>query len=115
MRMNEIKVGIRYSRLSDIFVCYFYVRINSNNESAIELAINDVKENWILFGAEMRNVIINISELALQYVQNTNFVAEFIEWAKHYFDQPQETSTQRPLVDVLPVVSMEKLNRKKGD
>ena len=87
--MNEIKVGIRYSRLSDIFVCYFYVRINSNNESAIELA--------------------------LQYVQNTNFVAEFIEWAKHYFDQPQETSTQRPLVDVLPVVSMEKLNRKKGD
>ena len=96
MRMNEIKVGIRYSRLSDIFVCYFYVRINSNNESAIELAINDVKENWILFGAEMRNDIINISELALQYVQNTNFVAEFIEWAKHYFDQPQETSTQRP-------------------
>lgn len=106
--MNEIKVGIRYSRLSDIFVCYFYVRINSNNESAIELAINDVKENWILFGAEMRNDIINISELALQDVPNTSFVAEFIEWAKHCFDAPQETSTQRPLVDVLPVVNLGK-------
>ena len=113
--MNEIKVGIRYSLLSDIFVCYFFVKMNSDNESAIELAINYVKENWILFGAEMRNDIINISELALQDVPNANFVAEFIEWAKHYFDAPQETSTQRPLVDVLPVVSMEKINRKNGD
>lgn len=113
--MNEIKVGIRYSLLSDIFVCYFFVKMNSDNESAIELAINYVKENWILFGAEMRNDIINISELALQDVPNANFVAEFIEWAKHYFDAPQETSTQRSLVDVLPVVSMEKINRKKGD
>ena len=104
--MNEIKVGIRYSRLADIFACYFYVRMNSNNESAIELAINDVKENWILFGAEMRNDIINISELALQDVPNTDVVAEFIQWAKHYFDVPQETSTQRPLVDMLPVVNL---------
>ena len=31
---------------------------------------------------------------------------EFIQWAKHYFDAPQETSTQRPLVDVLPVVNL---------
>ena len=104
--MNEIKVGIRHSRLVDIFVCYFYVRMNSNNESAIELAINDVKENWILFGAEMRNDIINISELVLQDVPNTDVVAEFIQWAKHYFDAPQETSTPRPLVDVLPVVNL---------
>ena len=115
MKVNEIQVAIRYSRLADIFVCYFYVRMNSNNESAIELAINDVKENWILFGAEMRNDIINISELALQDAPNTNFVAKFIQWAKHYFDEPQETSTQRPLVDVLAVIDMEKLNRKKGD
>lgn len=113
--MNEIKVGIRYSRFADIFVCYFYVRMNSNNESAIELAINDVKENWILFGAEMRNDIINISELALQDVPNTDVVAEFIQWVKHYFDAPQETSTQRPLVDVLPVVNMAKVNHKAGD
>ena len=111
MQMNEVKVGIRYSRLVDIFVCYFYVRMNSNNESAIELAINDVKENWILFGAEMRNDIINISELALQYVPNTDVVAEFIQWAKHYFDAPQETSTQIPLVDILPVVNMAKVNQ----
>ena len=104
--MNEIKVGIRYSLLSDIFVCYFFVKMNSDNESAIELAINYVKENWILFGAEMRNDIVNISELALQDVPNTNFVAEFIEWAKRYFDAPQETSTQRPLVDILPVVNL---------
>ena len=113
--MNEIKVGIRYSRLADIFVCYFYARMNSDNESAIELAINDVKENWILFGAEMRNDIINISGLALQDVPNTDVVAEFIKWAKHYFDAPQETGTQRPLVDILSVVNMAKVNHKAGD
>jgi hypothetical protein len=111
--MNEIKVGVPYSRFKDIFTCYFFARINSENQESVKLAIRDAINYWSSFDSELRNEIIRISEFSIE--KNSRRLEKFILWAKHYFDTPQETNTQRPLVDMLPVVNMAKVNHKSGD
>ena len=106
LKMNEINVNIPYSRFSDIFVCYFYARMNSGDPSSVTLALNDAKCSWIMFGSQLRNDIIRTAESANYPEVVKNYVNNFVKWAKHYFDAPQETSTQRPLVDILPVVNL---------
>ena len=110
--MNEININIPYSRFVDIFGCYFCVRINSGNLSAITRALDDAKYNWFMFGSELRNDIILTAESAHYPVVVNNYVNNFIEWAKSQFNAPQDYNTPRPLVDVLPVVD---LKPHKGD
>ena len=83
--MNEININIPYSRFVDIFGCYFYVRMNSGDPSAVTRALDDAKYSWL------------------------------IEWANSQFSTKQDHNTPRPLVDVLPVVNMAKVNHKAGD
>lgn len=104
--MNEIKVGIRYSRLADIFVCYFYVRMNSGDPSAVTRALDDAKYSWLMFGSELRNDIIRTVESASYPAVVNNYVNNFIEWANSQFNAPQDYNSARPLVDVLPVVDL---------
>lgn len=104
--MNEININIPYSRFSDIFGCYFYVRMNSGDTSSVTLALDDAKYSWLMFGSELRNDIIRIAESAHYPIVVKNYVNNFIEWAKSQFNAPQDYNTARPLVDVLPVVNM---------
>ena len=106
--MNEININIPYSRFVDIFVCYFYVRMNSGNPSAITLALDDAKYSWLMFGSELRNDIIRTTESASYPEVVKNYVNNFVEWAKSQFNAPQDYNTSRPLVDVLPVVNLGK-------
>lgn len=113
--MNEININIPYSRFVDIFCCYFYVRMNSGNLSAVTLALEDAKYSWLMFGSELRNDIIRTTESASYPEVVKNYVNNFVEWAKSQFNTPQDYNTSRPLVDVLPVVNMAKVNHKAGD
>ena len=104
--MNEIEISIKYSRFVDIFGCYFYTRMNNGFAISVTRAIDDAKKHWLLFDSDLRSDIIRIAETANYPCVVQNYVNHFIKWAKHYFDAPQETSTQRPLVDILPVVNL---------
>jgi len=65
--------------------------------------------------SEMRNEIIEHCEQIVENSSIKTVLKSFIKWAKENIDAEHRKNLQRPLVDVLPVVSMEKLNRKKGD
>ena len=106
--MNEININIPYSRFVDIFVCYFYVRMNSGDPSAVTLALDDAKYSWLMFGSQLRNDIIRTAESANYPEVVKNYVNNFVEWAKGQFNAPQDYNTARPLVDILPVVNMNK-------
>ena len=104
--MNEININIPYSRFVDIFVCYFYVRMNSGDPSAVTLALDDAKYSWIMFCSQLRNDIIRTAESANYHEVVKNYVNNFVEWANGQFNTPQDYNTARPLVDVLPVVNI---------
>lgn len=104
--MNEININIPYSRFSDIFGCYFYVRMNSGDPSSVTQALDDAKYSWLMFGSELRNDIIRTAESANYPAVVNNYVNNFIEWAKSQFNAPQDYNSPRPLVDVLPVVDL---------
>lgn len=106
--MNEINIGIPHSRFSDIFGCYFYVRMNSGEPSAVTRALDDAKYSWLMFGSELRNDIIRMAESANYPAVVNNYVNNFIEWAA-----PQDYNSPRPLVDVLPVVDLKLYGDKK--
>lgn len=106
--MNEININIPYSRFVDIFVCYFYVRMNSGDPSAVTLALDDAKYSWFMFCSQLRNDIIRTAESANYPEVVKNYVNNFVEWAKSQFNVPQDYNTARPLVDVLPVVNLGK-------
>ena len=115
LKMNEININIPYSRFSDIFGCYFYVQMNSGDPSAVTRALDDAKYSWLMFGSELRNDIIRTAESANYPAVVNNYVNNFIEWANSQFSTKQDHNTPRPLVDVLPVVNMAKVNHKAGD
>lgn len=104
--MNEINISIPHSRFSDIFGCYFYVRMNSGDPSAVTRALDDAKYSWLMFGSELRSDVIRTAESAHYPAVVKNYVNNFIELAKSQFDAPQDYNTARPLVDVLPVVNV---------
>ena len=112
--MNEINVSIPYS----LFKCAFYSFVSEHLKTTpgtAKFAIRTAKEYWILLDGESREDIIDLcnspnnAALALQEIQN------FKEWAIENRTAKRDCNISRPLVDVLPVVNMEKLNRKKGD
>lgn len=105
--MNEININIPYSRFSDIFGCYFYVRMNSGDPWAVTRALDDAKYSWLMFGSELRNDIIRTAESANYPAVVNNYVNNFVEWAKSQFNAPQDYNSPRPLVDVLPVVDLQ--------
>lgn len=112
--MNEINVSIPYSLFKCAFYCFVSEHFKTTRGTA-KFAIRTVKEHWILLDRESREDIIalcnspNNAALALQEIQN------FKEWAIENRTAKRDCNISRPLVDVLPVVNMEKLNRKKGD
>ena len=80
--MSEINISIPYSRFVDIFCCYFYVRMNSSDPSAVTRALDDSKYSWLMFGSQLRNDIIRTAESANYPAVVNNYVNNFIEWPK---------------------------------
>lgn len=106
--MNEININIPYSRFSDIFGCYFYVRMNSGDPSAVTRALDDAKKHWLLFDSDLRSDIIRIAETANYPCVVQNYVNHFIKWANSQFSTKQDHNTPRPLTNVLPVINYKK-------
>lgn len=105
--MNEINVSIPYSLFKCAFYCFVSEHLKTTRGTA-KFAIRTVKEYWILLDGESREDIIelcnspNNAALATQEIQN------FKEWAIENLDAEHRKNLQRPLVDILPVVNMNK-------
>ena len=89
--------------------------MNSGAPSSVTRALDDAKYSWLMFGSELRNDIIRTAESANYPAVVNNYVNNFIEWAQSQFNAPQDYNTARPLVDILSVVNMAKVNHKAGD
>ena len=114
--MNEINVSIPYSLFKDLFEDYFKYNLMPTTDERASTSIENVKKYWVLLNSTTRNELIRLSKcyISLNGARKYN-VKDFLQWAENNLHKQHQASTQRPLVDVLPVVSMEKLNRKKGD
>lgn len=112
--MNEINASIPYSLFKCTFYCFVSEHLKTTRGTA-KFAIRTVKEYWILLDGESREDIIDLckspnnAKLALQEIQN------FKEWAIKNRNAKRDCNISRPLVDVLPVVNMAKVNHKVGD
>ena len=105
--MNEINVSIPYSLFKCAFYCFVSEHLKTTHGTA-KFAIRTVKEYWILLDGESREDIIalcnstNNAALALQEIQN------FKEWAIENRTAKRDYNISRSLVDILPVVNMNK-------
>lgn len=113
--MNDINnVSIPYSLFKCAFYCLASEHLKTTRGTA-KFAIRTVKEYWILLDGESREDIIDLcnspnnAKLALQEIQN------FKEWAVKNRNAKRDCNISRPLVDILPVVNMAKVNHKAGD
>ena len=114
--MNDINVSIPYSFFKDIFEDSFKYNLMPTTDERADLSIENVKKYWILLNSGTRNELIRLSKCYISLNGTKKYdVKKFIQWAENNLHKQQQTSSQRPLVDVLPVVNMGKLNRKKGD
>ena len=114
--MNEINVSIPYSLFKDIFTLAFSVRLIPDvSDDFAYVSIDTAKKYWILLDSETRDDLIWVCLKYLEEGGESEDVKEFINWASENINVEHRKNLQRPLVDILPVVNMEKLNHKKGD
>lgn len=107
--MNEINVSIPYSLFKDIFTLAFSFRLipSVSGDSAC-LSIDNAKKYWILLDSETRGDLIWVCVQHLEKGGDSEDVKEFINWASENIDAEHRKNLQRPLVDILPVVNMNK-------
>lgn len=114
--MNEINISIPYSLFKSIFKSAFTFNIVPFVDSKLALtAINTAKKYWILLDSEARADLIAICFTYLNAGGKMKEVKDFINWAGENIDAEHRKNLQRPLVDMLPVVNMAKVNHKAGD
>lgn len=114
--MNEINVSIPYSLFKDLFEDYFKYNLMPTTDDKAALCILNIKKYWVLLNSGTRNELIRLSKfyVSLDGVKK-NDVKDFIQWAEDNIHNQHQASLQRPLVDILPVVNMAKVNHKAGD
>lgn len=114
--MNEINISIPYSFFKDIFEDSFkYNLMPTTDEHAYE-SIENVKKYWVLLNSGTRNELIRLSKCYISLNGTKKYdVKNFIQWAEDNIHNQHQASLQRPLVDILPVVNMAKVNHKAGD
>lgn len=114
--MNEINVSIPYSLFKDIFTFAFSFRlIPSVSDDLAYVSINTAKKYWILLDSETRDDLIFVCQTYFEKGGESKDVKEFINWAGENIDAEHRKNLQRPLVDILPVVNMAKINHKASD
>lgn len=114
--MNEINVSIPYSFFKDIFEDSFKYNLMPTTDERADLSIENVKRYWVLLNSGTRNELIRLSKcyISLNGRKKTD-VKDFLQWAEDNIHNQHQASLQRPLVDILPMVNMAKVNRKAGD
>ena len=107
--MNEINVSIPYSLFKDLFEDYFKYNLMPTTDERASTSIESVKKYWVLLNSATRNELIRLSKcyVSLNGARKYN-VKDFIQWAENNLNEQHQTSLQRPLVDILPVVNMNK-------
>lgn len=110
--MNEINVSIPYSFFKDIFEDSFKYNLMPTTDEHASTSIENVKKYWVLLNSGTRNELIRLSKfyVSLDGVKK-NDVKDFIQWAEDNIHNQHQASLQRPLVDMLPVVNMAKVNQ----
>lgn len=107
--MNEINVSIPYSLFEKLFEDYFKYNLMPTTDEHVSESIENVKKYWVLFNSGTRNELIRLSKcyISLGYGRISG-VKDFINWAGKNIDVEHRKNLQRPLVDILPVVNMNK-------
>nr|DAS28610.1 MAG TPA: hypothetical protein [Caudoviricetes sp.] len=114
--MNEINVSIPYSLFKELFEDYFKYNLMSTTDEHASESIENVKKYWVLLNSGTRNELIRLSKCYISLNGAKRYdVKTFLQWAENNLHKQHQSSTQRPLVDVLPVVDMAKVNHKAGD
>ena len=105
--MNEINVSIPYSLFKDLFEDYFKYNLMPTTYERATLCIENVKKYWVLLNSGTRNKLIRLSKCYISLDGAKKYdVKDFLQWAENNLHKQHQTSTQRPLVDVLPVVDL---------
>ena len=114
--MNEINISIPYSLFKDLFEDYFKYNLMPTTDERADLSIENVKKYWVLLNSGTRNELIRLSKcyISLNGRKKTD-VKDFLQWAENNLHKQQQSGFQRPLVDILPMVNMAKVNHKSGD
>ena len=116
MRMNEINVSIPYSLFEELFEDYFKYNLMPTTDERASTSIENVKKYWVLLNSGTRNELIRLSKCYISLNRTKKYdVKDFLQWAENNLHKQHQTNLQRPLVNILPVVNMEKANHKKGD
>lgn len=104
--MNEINVSIPYSFFKDLFEDSFKYNLMPTTDERADICIENVKKYWVLLNSGTRNELIRLSKryVSLNLARKYN-VKDFIQWAENNLHKQHQASTQRPLVDILPVVN----------
>ena len=105
--MNEINVSIPYSLFKDLFEDYFKYNLMPTTDERASTSIENVKKYLVLLNSTTRNELIRLSKryISLNGARKYN-VKDFLQWAENNLHKQHQASTQRPLVDVLPVVNL---------
>lgn len=114
--MNEINISIPYSLFKDLFEDYFKYNLMPTTDERAAICIENIKKYWVLLNSGTRNELIRLSKcyISLNGRKKTD-VKDFLQWAEDNIHNRHQASLQRPLVDILPVVNMAKVNHKSGD
>lgn len=116
IEMNEINISIPYSLFKSTFKSAFTFNIAQFINGKLALtAIDTAKKYWILLDSEARADLIAICFTYLEPDEKMKEMEDFIIWAGENINAEYRKNLQRPLVDILPVVNMAKVNHKAGD
>lgn len=116
VRMNDINVSIPYSLFEELFEDYFKYNLMPTTDERASTSIENVKKYWVLLNSGTRNELIRLSKCYISLNGTKKYdVKDFLLWAENNLHKQHQSSSQRPLVDILPVVNMEKTNHKKSD
>lgn len=105
--MNEINVSIPYSLFDNLFKDCFKYNLMPTTDERANLCIENVKKYWVLLNSATRNELIRLSKcyISINGARKYN-VKDFLQWAENNLHKQHQTSTQRPLVDILSVVDL---------
>lgn len=114
--MNEINVSIPYSLFKDLFEDYFKYNLMPTTDERAALCIENIKKYWVLLNSGTRKELIRLSKcyISLNGRKKAD-VKDFLQWAEDNIHNQHQASLRRPLVDILQVVDMAKVNHKAGD
>ena len=111
-----MRLSIPYSLFDNLFKDSFKYNLMPTTDERAAQCIENVKKYWVLLNSGTRNELIRLSKCYISLNGAKRYdVKTFLQWAEDNIHNQHQASLQRPLVDILPVVNMAKVNHKAGD